>query len=239
MWQVTVSFANSDIEICLYLQICRGVLGPVLNLIMASDDPSELSSAVGLLVQLMRSCPTSNLLSCTADFPSNASDPSTAVFSHILAVTRQLLSVKQQDGCSRDAGALLVQLLKTFPEQLAAAPPAVVAAGGGTGAGSSCVGLLLHDVVLKMASSSCSPATLTSLLEFVVKLALMNVQQMIELLVSMQVQQKGELLTGTTPIMAIIFCRQHAPVMSGADCIRSSTCVASELSHHTPALLWS
>lgn len=178
------------------LQLCRGVLGPVLSLIQGSDDPSELSSAVTLLMQLLRTCPTAEIVSCNTGAPNSLDDNSTAVLSHILTAARQLLAPSQPDSCSRDAGPLLVQLLKTFPAQLAAAPPAAVAAAGGSPAGaSSCVGLLLHDVVVKMGTGACSPATLLSLLEFVVKLALMDVQQLVELLANMQVQRQG----GCTP----------------------------------------
>lgn len=174
----------------------------MLNLLQASDDASELSSAMTLLLQLLRNCPTTDLLACnttsngSGSSGGSAADGSAGVLAHVLAAARQLLSPSQPDGCSAGAGPLLAQLLKTFPSQLSSPVPAVLlpgssaAAGGGFTAG-SCVALLLHDVVVKLAAGSCSPATVASLLEFVVRLALLDVQQLLELLSSMQVQRQG------------------------------------------------
>lgn len=55
----------------------------------------------------------------------------------------------------------------------------------------SCLGLLLGDAVRKMGAGGCSPATLAGLLEFVVKLALLDTQQLVEQLAAMQVAQPG------------------------------------------------
>lgn len=44
------------------VQLARGVLQPVLSLVTVSDDPSQLKSAVTLLLQLLRVCPTADLL---------------------------------------------------------------------------------------------------------------------------------------------------------------------------------
>jgi hypothetical protein len=54
------------------------------------------------------------------------------------------------------------------------------------------MGLLLHDVAVKLASGACSPATVSSLLEVVVRLALLDAQQLLELLANMQLQKPGE-----------------------------------------------
>jgi hypothetical protein len=186
-------------------------LGPVLNLLLASDDPSELNSAVQLLLQLLRCCPTTELLACNTASSSSSSSSTTAptaadgsagVLAYLLAVARQLLSPKQPDVCSIGAGPLLVQLLKTFQQQLTSPAPAVLLASstGSTAspsaaaaaAGGSCVGLLLHDVALKLACGGCSAATVASLLEFVVRLALLDAGQLLELLNSMQLQRPGE-----------------------------------------------
>lgn len=48
---------------CALVQLAKGVLGPVLSLVAVSDDSSQLKSAVTLLLQLLRVCPTADLLS--------------------------------------------------------------------------------------------------------------------------------------------------------------------------------
>jgi hypothetical protein len=88
-----------------------------------------------------------------------------------------------------------VQLLKTFQQQLSGPVPAALLTSGSSApsaaAGGSCVGLLLHDVAVKLASGACSPATVSSLLEFVVRLVLLDGQQLLELLANMQLQKLG------------------------------------------------
>jgi hypothetical protein len=201
------TLANATTLLSAALQLCRGILGPVLNLMLASDDPSELNSAVQLLLQLLRCCPTADFLACNTASSSSSSSSSTTsgpaaadgsagVLPHLLAVTRQLLSPLQPDSCSFGAGALLVQLLKTFQQQLSGPVPAAVLTPGNNtapsaAAGGSCVGLLLHDVAVKLGSGACSPATVSSLLEFVVRLVLLDAQQLLELLANMQLQKPG------------------------------------------------
>lgn len=163
------------------------MLGHVLSIILWSDDPSELSSAVILLVQLLRTCPTNELLSSTSDSPTSVGDSTSAVFAHILAAAGQLLSPNQPDTCSTEAGQLLMQLLKTFPAQLAAPAPAGLSATG-----ASSMAVLLEGVAVKLARGNCSPATLFPLLQFVVNLALLDVQQLVETLTRMSIQQKGK-----------------------------------------------
>eukprot|EP00878_Enallax_costatus_P031187 GHUV01034081.1.p1 GENE.GHUV01034081.1~~GHUV01034081.1.p1 ORF type:complete len:419 (+),score=152.25 GHUV01034081.1:1869-3125(+) len=213
-------------------EVCRGVLGPVLSVIQWSDDPSELSSAVTLLMHLLRVCPTSDLLSCNTGFPATTGDKSSAVLAHILAAAGQLLSPTQPDTCSRDAGPLLVQLLKTFPAQLAAPP-----AAGASAAGASCVAVLLHGVVVKMATGGCSPATLVSLLEFVVKLALLDVQQLLETLAHMTVQQKDGTTTSGLAVVLPLWL-EHAPDFSGSLLTRQNAAALLQLLQlrHNPAI---
>jgi hypothetical protein len=97
----------------------------------------------------------------------------------------------------------MAMLVKALPQQLCCPPPAGASGGAssnGSGAGSaasgSCVGLLLHDVVVKMAGGSCSPVTVAHLLEYVVRLVLLpavGAQGLVELLSGMTLQKPGEL----------------------------------------------
>uniref|UniRef100_A0A383VNQ8 Importin N-terminal domain-containing protein n=1 Tax=Tetradesmus obliquus TaxID=3088 RepID=A0A383VNQ8_TETOB len=232
-------------------ELTRGILGPVLHLLLASDDPSELNSAAQLLLQLLRCCPTADLLSCnttsssaaTAAGPS-AADGSAGVLPHLLAVARQLTSPSQPDSCSMGAGPLLVQLLKTFQQQLSApAPAALLAAAGSSAAAaaaagsSSCVALLLHDVAAKLASGGCSAAVVASLLEFVVRLALLDGQQLLELLAGMALQQPdGSSTTGLAVVIPLWL--EHTPDLSGSLLTRQNAAALLQLLQlrHHPGL---
>jgi hypothetical protein len=68
------------------------------------------------------------------------------------------------------------------------------------------VGLLLHDIAVKLASGGCSAATVAALLEFVVRLALLDAQQLLELLGSMQLQRPGEGDLGVTDAAWYEYC---------------------------------
>lgn len=162
----------------------------MLSLIQASDDPSELQSAVGLLQRLMRVCPPQQFLQQQGGSSSGGDG---ALVTQLVGAARQLLSAAP-DGAVRLAGPYIAQLLKTFPAQLAAPPPAALlgSRAAPAHAAGSCVALLLHDTACKMASGSCSPATVSFLLQFVVQLALLDVQQLVELLASMALQKPGE-----------------------------------------------
>lgn len=195
-------------------QLCRGVLASVLALIQASDDPQEQSSAVNLLLQFLRACPPQALLAAGAAASGaatrNGGHASSGGGGHgsegdvlvqLLAAARHLLQPAQQDGSTRLAGPLMAQLLKSFPEQLAAAPPpALLAAASSSntssssGAASSCVALLLHDTAARLASGDCSPLTVAHLLQFVVRLVLLDVHKTVELLAATAVQTPGACL---------------------------------------------
>lgn len=182
------------------LQLCRGVLGPALALIQASGDASELSSAVSLLLQFLRTCPPQELLVGAAG-SSNSSISEEAGLAALLAAARRLVATNQQAAAVHLAGPFMAQLIKVFPQQLCGPVPAAAAAasngnaagaaaaaGGGSG---SCVGLLLHDTAAKMASGTCSPVAIAHLLEFVVRLVLLDVQKVVEMLAAVNVQKPG------------------------------------------------
>lgn len=179
---------------CFVLQVCRGVLGPTLSLIQSSGDSSELSSAVALLLQFLRTCPAQQVLLCAA----GSSNSEEAGLAAVLAAVRQLLAPTQQDAAVKLAGPLMAQLLKVLPQKMCGPMPATVAAvsNGGTAAGAagSCVGVLLHDTVAKMAAGTCSASTVSHLLEFVVRLVLLpavGAQGVVELLAGMTLHRPG------------------------------------------------
>lgn len=173
----------------MWLQLCRGVLGPALALIQASGDASELSSAVSLLLQFLRTCPPHELLVCAAGSNNSSSSSEEAGLAALLAAARRLVATNQQAAAVHLAGPFMAQLIKVFPEQLCGpVPAAAAAAGDGSG---SCVGLLLHDTAAKMASGTCSPVAIAHLLEFVVRLVLLDAQKVVEMLVAVNVQKPG------------------------------------------------
>lgn len=108
-------------------QLARGILGPLLDLIASTDDPSELQSAVALLLQLLRACPPPELAAAVG------SGGPEQLLCRLLVATRALLAPAQPDSCVGVAGPLLAQLLKAFPAQLAAPAPAELLAVGDTG----------------------------------------------------------------------------------------------------------
>lgn len=184
------------------LQLCHGVLGPVLSLIQSSGDASELSSAVSLLLKFLRTCPTQQLLVCAARSPAAAASSSSAAeeagLAALVVTARQLLASSQQDDAVRLAGPLMAQLLKVLPQQMCSPLPAAAAAASSNGsaqASGSCVGVLLYDTVVRMASAeTCSPRTVAHLLEFVVRLVLLpavGAQGVVELLAAMSVPRQG------------------------------------------------
>ncbi|KAF8072465.1 Ipo9 [Scenedesmus sp. PABB004] len=219
-------------------ELCRGVLGPVLALLSASDDPSELNSAVQLLLQLLRCCPTPELLAaCAADAPGEGGGP----LARLLGAALQLVAPAQPDSCSRCAGPLLAQLLKTFPSELAAPPPPALAAGAGAAAGpaaGSCVGLLLHALAAKLAGGGCSAATVASLLEFVVCLALLDSARLLELLAGMQLASPGGSAASGLAVVVPLWL-EHAPDMTGSLLTRRSAAALLQLlqARHHPALV--
>ena len=176
---------------CPALQLCRGVLGPVLALITASGDASELGSAVSLLTRFMRTCPPQQLLLCAGGSEQDG-------LAALLAAARQLVAPSQQDGAVRFAGPLMAQMARVLPQQMCSPAPAAASANGSAAgpaaAGGSCVGVLLHGVVAKMASGKCSAMTLAHLLEYVVRLVLLpavGAQGVLELLAGMTLQKPG------------------------------------------------
>lgn len=188
------------------------MLGPVLALISASGDASELSSAVALLTRFLHTCPPQQLLLC-------AGSTEDLGLSALLAAAQRLLAPNQQDGAVRLAGPLMAQLVKALPQQLCCPPPAGAAGGPssngsavGSAASSSCVGMLLHDVVVKMAAGSCSPVTVAHLLEYVVRLVLLpavGAQGVVELLAGMTLQKPGEQPSHANPFLPLcvfLFC---------------------------------
>jgi hypothetical protein len=86
-------------------------------------------------------------------------------------------------------------MLKVLPQQMCSPLPQAAAAASSAPASSSCVGVLLYDTVVRMASAeSCSPRTVAHLLEFVVRLVLLpavGAQGVVELLAAMSVPSKG------------------------------------------------
>lgn len=185
------------------LQLCHRVLSPALSLIQASGDASELSSAVSLLLQFLRTCPPQQLLQCAG----GGSNSEEAGLAALLAAARRLVAANQQDAAVRLAGPLMAQLVKVFPTQLGRPVPAAVAAAaanGGAAAG-TCVGVLLHDTIAKMASGTCSPATVAHLLEFVVRLVLLDVNKVVEMLAGMSVHKPGQACAGADALQAGIW----------------------------------
>jgi hypothetical protein len=172
------------------------VLVPVLSLIKTSGDSSELSSAVALLLQFLRTCPAQQLLQCAAGGSLGSEE---AGLKALLSAVRQLVAPTQQDAAVKLAGPLMAQLLKAMPQQMCGPIPAAAAAAsnGGAAAGpaGSCVGVLLHDTVAQMAAGTCSPTTLSHLLEFVVRLVMLpaiGAQGVVELLANMNLHKQGE-----------------------------------------------
>jgi hypothetical protein len=177
--------------LCCAVQLCRGTLPSALSLIQASGDSSELASAVALLLQFLRTCLPQQLL-CAAGGSEEAGQAA------LLAAVRQLLAPPQQDAAVKLAGPLMAQLLKALPGQMCGPMPAATAAASngsaGPGSAGSCVGVLLHDTVAKIASGTCSPVTVTHLLEFVVRLVLLpaGAQSVVEMCSSWTFQKQGE-----------------------------------------------
>eukprot|EP00879_Flechtneria_rotunda_P026299 GHRR01028034.1.p1 GENE.GHRR01028034.1~~GHRR01028034.1.p1 ORF type:complete len:348 (+),score=135.44 GHRR01028034.1:116-1159(+) len=234
------------------LQLSRGILPPTLTLVQACDDASELNSAVTLLLKILRSCPAADLLSVSVG-GSSSSDGATAsdgnasgnnsFLTSTLCATRHLLSPSQPDSCSGVAGPLLVQLLKTFPEHMTAEAPAAVSHcrqamvqydPSAAVSSRTYLGLLLGDAVAKLASGGCSPTTVTSLLEFIVRLALLDVQQLVQLLDAIRVQQPGgAVVAGLAVVMPLWL--EHTPDMTGT--LLTRQCAAAllqllQLRHH-------
>ncbi|KAF6258143.1 armadillo-type protein [Scenedesmus sp. NREL 46B-D3] len=212
----------------------------LLGTLLQPDQPA-------VAVELLRCCPTADLLACntacsssTAAAGASAADGSAGVLPHLLAVARQLMSPAQPDSCSLGAGPLLVQLLKTFQQQLASQASAELLAAGSSAAaaaGGSCVGLLLHDVATKLASGGCSPATVASLLEFVVRLALLDAQQLLELLGTMTLQRPdGSSTTGLAIVIPLWL--EHTPDLTGSLLTRQNAAALLQLLQlrHHPGL---
>jgi hypothetical protein len=153
---------------------------------------------VSLLLKFLRTCPTQQLLVCAAGGSSSAAEE--AGLAALVVTARQLLAPSQQDGAVRLAGPLLAQMLKVLPQQMCSPLPAAAAAAAASSNGSaqvsgSCVGVLLYDTVVRMASAeSCSPRTVANLLEFVVRLVLLpavGAQGVVEPLAAMSVARQG------------------------------------------------
>jgi hypothetical protein len=159
----------------------------------ASDDAAEVGSAVALLLALLRSVPPAELLACDAGAGPGSALPC------LLSAARALLAPTAPEAVSSSAGPLLTQLLRSLPAQMAAAPPPSSTA---TTVDASTVAIvLLQHVAAKMASGACSPATVTSLLQFVTHLALSNAAALVQALAVLQLPQLSgaySLLAGTT-----------------------------------------
>ncbi|WIA08198.1 hypothetical protein OEZ85_007649 [Tetradesmus obliquus] len=111
------------------------------------------------------------------------------------------------------------------------------AAAAAAAGSSSCVALLLHDVAVKLASGGCSAAVVASLLEFVVRLALLDGQQLLELLAGMTLQRPdGSSTTGLAVVIPLWL--EHTPDLSGSLLTRQNAAALLQLLQlrHHPGL---
>lgn len=91
-----------------------------------------------------------------------------------------------------------MQMLKLWPHQLCGPWPAELSTSGATvPAGASCVAVLTHGALVRMASGTFSPVTFARLLEFFVQLVLLpglGAQGTLDVLSKMAVSKPGEAL---------------------------------------------